>query len=90
MRKICLHRTGGGAAAPPLTAIEEAVWRILGKTPGFVGIVDRKTDSKIVMKRSARNNDLHAKVCNATMVGQTTGLTRAMNTSKNFYLNVKN
>ena len=50
MRKLHVHKTGGGPAPPALTPVEEAVWRILGKTPGFIGVTDRKSDSKVVIR----------------------------------------
>ena len=82
MRKKRIHETGGGPAPPELTPIEEAVWTILGTTPGFIGVQPRTSDSKITIKRGQNTNDLTAKVCNATMLGKTGGLTRTLNTSK--------
>ena len=82
MRKLRIHETGGGPAPPSLTAIEEAVWRILGKTPGFVGVVSKQNDSKMVIKKAKNTNDLQARICNASVIAETTGLTRAINTSK--------
>ena len=82
MHKLCVHETGGGPPPPALTPIEQAVWRILGKTPGFIGVVDRKSDSKIVMKKTRNTNDLQAKICNASMNAETIDLTRALNTSE--------
>ena len=78
-----VHETGGGPPAAPFNRIEEAVVRISGKSPEFVGVVaDYFGDSGIQMKRCPTNNDLQAKVCKAQMVGQTSNLVRAMNTSK--------
>ena len=82
MCKLRVHETGGGPAPPALTPVEQSVWRILGKTPGFIGVTDRKSDSKIVLKKSKNTNDIQARICNATVTGETTGLTRAMNTSE--------
>ena len=82
MRKQRVHETGGGPPPPPLTSVEEAVWRILGKTPGFIGVVDKKSDSKVVIKRSKNTNDMQAKMYNATVTAETPGLTRALNTSE--------
>ena len=82
MRKKCVHETGGGPAPPPLTPVEEAVWHILGKTPGFIGVTDRQSDSKIIIKKSKNTNDMQAKVCNASVNATTPGLTRALNTSE--------
>ena len=83
MLKWKVHKTGGGPAPPQFTRIEEAVIRILGKSPEFAGICgDYFGDSRIEMRRGAQNNDLQAKVCKAKMVGQTSNLVRVMNTSK--------
>ena len=73
MRKKRVHETGGGPAPPALTPVEEAVWRILGKTPGFIGVTDRQSDSKIVMKRSKNTNDLQARICNTSVNATTPG-----------------
>ena len=43
MHKKHVHETSGGPTPPPLTLVEEAVWRILGKTLAFIGVVDRMT-----------------------------------------------
>ena len=65
------------------TGLKKLVVRILGKSPEFVGVVaDYFGDSGIQMKRCPTNNDLQAKICKAQMVGQTSNLVRAMNTSK--------
>ena len=82
MRKHRVHETGGGPAPPALTAIEEAVWHILGKTPEFIGVVSKQTDSKVVIKKAKNTNDLQARICNASTIRETTGLTEALNTSK--------
>ena len=67
MRKLHVHETGGGPTPPTLTPVEEAVWRILGKTPGFIGVTDRKSDSKVVVRQSKNTNGLQGRICNATM-----------------------
>ena len=78
-----MHKTGGGPAPCALTRIEEAVARILGKTPEFAGVVQRLFgDSRVVMKRGTKGNDMQACICNAEMVGETSNLVRSMNTSK--------
>ena len=57
--------------------------RMLGKTPEFAGVVSEFFgDSRIEMKRAPSNNDLQAKICKAQMVGNTSTLVRAMNTSR--------
>ena len=69
--------------AGSITRIEDAVIRILGRTPEFAGIVsDYFGDSRIEMRKGPNNNDLQAKVCKAKTVGQTSNLVRAMSTSK--------
>ena len=78
-----VHETGGGPAPAKFTRIEEAVIRLLGQSPEFAGIVSNYFgDSRIELRRTANNNDLQAKVCNAKMVGKTSNLVRAMNTSE--------
>ena len=74
-------RDRGWSLSTPLTPVEEAVWWILGETPGFIGVLPKKNDSKVVIKRSKNTNDLQGKVCNAKMVNQAEGLTKALNTS---------
>ena len=83
LRKLRVHKTGGGPAPCTLTRIEEAVARILGKTPEFAGVVQRLFgDSRVVMKRGTKGNDMQARICNAEMVGETSNLVHSMNTSK--------
>lgn len=78
-----VHETGGGPAPAQFNRIEDAVIRILGRTPEFAGIVsDYFGDSRIEMRKGPNNNDLQAKVCKAKTVGQTSNLIRAMSTSK--------
>ena len=77
-----VHETGGGPPAAPFSRIEEAIVHFLGKSPEFAGVVSEFFgDSQIEMKRGPNNNDLQAKVCKAKMVGQTSTLVCAMNTS---------
>ena len=46
--KWCVHETGGGPAPAQFNRIEDAVIRILGRTPEFAGIVsDYFGDSRI-------------------------------------------
>ena len=78
-----VRETGGGAAPRAFSRVEEAILRILGKSPEFAGIVtDYFGDSRIEMKRGPNNNDLQARICKANVVGQTSNLVRAMNTSE--------
>ena len=78
-----MHKTGGGPAPTAFNRIEEAIVRLLGDTPEFAGVVaDYLGDSRIELKRGPNNNDLQAKVCKAKVVGQTSNLLRAMNTSE--------
>ena len=82
-----VHETGGGAAPHKFSKVEEAIIRILGKSPEFAGIVEEYFgDSAIEMKRGPNNNDLQARVCKAKVVGQTSNLVRAMNTSRCYSL----
>ena len=61
-----VHETGGGPAPAQFNRIEEAVIRILGKTPEFAGVVSAYFgDSRIEMRQGPNNNDLMAKVCKA-------------------------
>ena len=83
LRKLRIHKTGGGPKPPALTPIEEAIARIFKDTPGFGGVVPKaQGDSKIVIKRGPNNNALQAKVCGAEMVAETSNLQRALNTGK--------
>ena len=75
-----VHETGGGPAPKPLTNIEKAIERILGKTPEFIGVVQDKGNSKIQMKRGMHHNDLQARICNADMLGETPNLVKVTNT----------
>ena len=78
-----MHKTGGGPPAAPFNQIEEAIVHMLGKTPEFAGVVSEFfVDSRIEMKRAPNNNNLQAKICKAQMVGNTSTLVRAMNTSR--------
>ena len=78
-----MHETGGGPPPAQFTRVEEAVIRMLGRTPEFAGIVSEYFgDSRIEMRKGPNNNDLQAKVCKARTVGQTSNLVRAMNTSE--------
>ena len=77
-----VHETGGGPAPRPLTDIEKAIERILGKTPEFIGVVQEAGHSKIQMKKGMRHNDLQAKICQAEMVGETPNLVKMLNTGR--------
>ena len=78
-----VHQTGGGPPPNDLTRIEEAVARILGKTPEFAGVIQRFFgDSCVVVKKGTKTNALQARICNAEMVGETSNLVRSMNTSQ--------
>ena len=81
LRKLRLHKTGGGPRPPALTTIEEAIARIYHNTPGFGGIVPKnKADSKIVIKKGPNTNDLQVNMCAAEVVGETSNLHKALNT----------
>ena len=85
VRKERIHVSGGGPKPAKLTTVEEAIKRIMGLTPTFTGAMSRAVDSAIVMTRTENNNDLQAKVCNATRTGQASSLARALNTGKQLY-----
>ena len=85
LRKLKIHKTGGGPRPVGLMTIEEAIARIFGNTPGFAGIVTKeKGDSKIQIKRGPNNNDLQGRVCAAEMVVETSNLHKALNTGNNY------
>ena len=81
--KLRIHQTSGGPEPPYLTRIEEAVARILGKTPEFAGVVGCLFgESRVVVKKGTKTNALQAQICNAEMVGETSNLVYSMNTSE--------
>ena len=74
------HETGGGPLPPDYNEMDLAVLHILGNSPSFIGIVDRDTDTGIEMPLKKRKSNLEVKRCNASVVAETAGTTKALNT----------
>ena len=79
LRKQRIHESGGGERPAKLTTFEQAIKKVLGDTPTFVGVVGKDGDSTITITKNANNNDLQAKVCGATRTDSASGIGRALN-----------
>ena len=63
-----------------MTEVEKAIARILGMTPAFKGLKEkRQTDTKIVIKADKVMQEKQVRMCDASVVGETANLSKALN-----------